>query len=117
MPATGRLVEARTFVANALTALGMKPVIDPRNARPMTVFVGLPEFTAYTNKVTDITITVRILAAPPGNLDAADYLLTQAETIINASTLMTVDGEPSIWQVGAQELPAYDLTLRIGSLT
>jgi len=116
MPASGRLVESRTYVANALTALGMVPVIDPRNARPLTVFVGIPEFTAYTNKVTDITVLVQILAGPPGNLDAADYLLTQAETIIN-SGLYAISGEPSIWQVGTQELPAYDLTLRIGSLT
>ncbi len=39
MAATGMFAEAITAVANVITAKGYVPVTDPRNARPLTVFI------------------------------------------------------------------------------
>ena len=41
MAASGILVDAVNAIKTALTALGLKPVTDPRNARPMSVFIEL----------------------------------------------------------------------------
>ena len=41
MAATGILAEAVTATKTALTALGLKPVTDPRNARPLSVMIEL----------------------------------------------------------------------------
>jgi hypothetical protein len=40
----GIFTDAINHVAASLTALGLKPVTDPRNARPLTVFIELPSF-------------------------------------------------------------------------
>lgn len=114
MPATGMFAEAITEVANVITARGYVAVTDPRNARPLTVFIELPTFNAFTYNVGDITITIRVLAPPPGNQDAGDYLLTAIDALMNSSLAIT-GGQPTIAQIGSQELPAYDLTVRISS--
>jgi hypothetical protein len=101
-------------VSASLTALGLKPVTDPRNARPLTVFVELPTFTCFNNQIADITVDLRILGAPPGNSDSANYILDVVDKIMD-SPIAVVSGSPSLAQIGSQELPAYDLTIRIGT--
>jgi len=115
MAATGIFAEAVTAIANRITALGLVPVTDPRNARPLTVFIELPTFTSFTYNVGDLTFILRVLAAPPGNQDASDYLLTTIDTLMADQGLAVIGGQPSTAILGNQEIPAYDLTVRIGS--
>ena len=115
MAATGMFAEARDAIATRITALGLAPVTDPRNARPMTVFIELPTFDSFTSNVGDITFTIRVLGAPPGNLDTADYLLTTIDTLMADAGLAVTAGAPTTAIIGSQELPAYDLTIRIAS--
>ena len=110
----GIFTDTINTVSASLTALGLKPVTDPRNARPLTVFVELPTFTCFNNQVADITVDLRILGAPPGNSDSANYILEVCDTIMNSS-IAVLSGSPSLAQIGSQELPAYDLTIRIAS--
>lgn len=109
---SGILYEAVTAVKNALTALNLKPVTDPRNARPFCVFVQLPTLDAYTYNVGDIRVPIQVLAPPPGNQDASDFLLTTVDTIMN-SPIAVVDGRPGLANFGGQELPCYDLTIAV----
>jgi hypothetical protein len=111
---SGIFTDTIDTVSASLTALGLKPVTDPRNARPLTVFVELPTFTCFNNQIADITVDLRVLGAPPGNQDASDYILGVVDTIMN-SPLAVISGNPSIAQIGSQELPTYDLTIRIGT--
>jgi hypothetical protein len=111
---SGIFTDTIDTVSASLTALGLKPVTDSRNARPLTVFVELPTFTCFNNQIADITIDLRVLGAPPGNSDASDYILGVVDTIMN-SPLAVISGNPSVAQIGSQELPAYDLTIRIAS--
>jgi hypothetical protein len=110
----GIFTDTINTVSASLTALGLKPVTDPRNARPLTVFVELPTFTCFNNQVADITVDLRILGAPPGNQDSSDYILGVVDTIMD-SPISVLSGSPSLAQIGSQELPAYDLTIRIGT--
>jgi hypothetical protein len=112
MPASGILVDSVNAVKTAMTALGLKPVTDPRNARPMSVFIELPTVSAFTYNVGDITLRLRILAPPPGNQDAGDYLMTIADQIMNSAIAVT-DLAPGVVSVGGQDLPTYDLTARV----
>jgi hypothetical protein len=106
--------EAQTAVVDAITACGFRPVTDPRNVSSRCVFVDLPTFTSFTTNVADITISIKIVAAPPGNTDASDWILSVLDTLL-AANLPIVDGRPVVWVLGTQELPAYDCTVRIGS--
>jgi len=115
MASTGMFAEARDAIATRITALGLVPVTDPRNARPLTVFIELPTFDSFTSNVGDITFTIRVLGAPPANLDTADYLLTTIDTLMADAGLAIVAGQPTLAVIGSQELPAYDLTVRIAS--
>lgn len=112
MPASGILVEAVNACKTALIGLNLKPVTDPRNARPLSVFIELPTVNAFTYNVGDITLRLRILAPPPGNQDAGDYLMTVADQIMNSSIAIT-DLSPGLVSVGGQDLPTYDLTARV----
>jgi hypothetical protein len=113
MAATGLFADAWQSVVTALSDAGLVVVTDPRNARPLSVFVELPTATAFNSNVLDVTIVCRILAAPPGNLDAANYLLTTADTIHALTTLAVTDCRPSAALIGDQSIPAYDLTVRV----
>lgn len=113
---SGIFTDAINTVSASLTALGLKPVTDPRNARPLTVFVELPSFESYganpTSKVSDVTITLRVLGAPPGNQDSTDYILSVVDQILG-SDIAVINGGPSIATVGSQDLPSYDLTVKL----
>jgi hypothetical protein len=116
MPTTsaGIFRDSINNVAAVITALGLIPVTDPRNARPLTVFLELPTWDVFSRHVADVTMRLRILGSPPGNLDVANYLLTTAWTIMD-STLAVVSGAPSVAIIGSQELPAYDLVVRLAA--
>lgn len=112
MPASGILVDAVNACKTALTGLGLVPVTDPRNARPLSVLIELPTVSAFTYNVGNIDIRLRILAPPPGNQDAGDYLMTIADQIMNSAIAVT-DLRPGLTTVGGQDLPTYDLTVAI----
>lgn len=112
MAATGILQDAVTAVKNALVALNLSVVDDPRNARPYSVMVELPSFDAFTYNVGDFTLDIRILSIPPSNKDATTYLFSVADTIMNSPIAIT-GGRPGLASYGGQNLPTYDLTARV----
>lgn len=114
MTASGIFAHAQATVVATLTALGIKTVTDPRNARPMTVLVDPPTFTAFNSNIAEIEIDLKVLAAPPANQDATDYLITTADTIMN-SALSLIRGIPGVILLSGQEIPTYDLTVRVST--
>ena len=112
MAATGILSEARSAIAATLSALGLAVVLDPRNIRPRSVLIEAPTFTSFTYNVGDIRVRARILAAPPGNQDATDWLISQVDTIM-ASDIAVTSGSPGYATYGGQEIPTYDLTIAV----
>ena len=115
MTATGIFADAQSTVVTTLTGLGLKVVTDVRNARPLTVLVDPPTFTAFNSNIADIEIELKVLAAPPANQDQIDYLITTADTIMN-SALSLIRGIPVVMQIGGQEVPTYDLTVRVSTM-
>lgn len=112
MPAGGILIDAVNACKTALSGLGLVPVTDPRNARPLSVLIELPSVDAFTYNVGDIELRLRVLAPPPGNQDAGDYLMTIADQIMN-STIAVTDIRPGLATIGGQDLPTYDLTVAV----
>lgn len=112
MPASGILSVAVDTVAAQLVDLGLKPVTDPRNARPLSVLIELPTVSAFTYNVGNIELRLRILAPPPGNQDAGNYLMTIADQIMDSPIAVT-DLRPGLASVGGQDLPTYDLTVAV----
>lgn len=114
MSATGILAEAYNNVVSRLQSAGMNVVTDPRNARPMTAFVELPTVAAYNSNIIDATIMVRLLAPPPGNQDASDWLLSNADVVHeNVGGITTIN--PSSVLIGEQQIPTIDLTVRVAT--
>jgi hypothetical protein len=109
---SGILYEAVTACKTALTTLGLVPITDPRNARPLSVLIELPTVTAFTYNVGNIDLRLRVLAPPPGNQDAGDYLMQIADQIMNSPIAVT-DLRPGLVTVGGQDLPSYDLTVAV----
>jgi len=114
MPASGVFKTAQTQLVASLTSLGLAVVTDPRNARPLTVLVNPPNVEVKNYNWVDITFSILICAAPPGNSDAVDYLLTVADDIAS-SPIVVIDANPDVAIVNnGQELPAYRMTVRMG---
>lgn len=97
-----------------LDDLGLAVVTDPRAARPYSVFIELPTFEGFTNRIADITVVLRCLASPPGNANSAEWLLATIDTIM-AANLAVVSGRPTVAIIGDQNIPAYDLTVRLAA--
>ena len=114
MSATGIFAEAQATLVASLEALGLAVVTDIRNARPMTVLVDPPNFEAFNSNIGDITFSVKILAAPPANSDAVDYLVTAADTIMD-SEISVLRGTPGVLIAGEQNIPTYDLAVRVAT--
>lgn len=114
MSATGIFAEAQATLAASLTALGLAVVTDARNARPMCVLIEPPTFTCFNSNVATVEFGIRILAAPPGNQDAADYLVTKADAIMD-STISVISGRPGLTSIGGQDIPSYDLLIRVST--
>ena len=112
MAATGTLAAAIAAVKTELTTLGLVPVTDPRNARPLTCMVELPTADTFTYNVLTVSLRVRVLAPPPSNQDAADYLVTTADKIINSKISVT-DIRPGTANYGGQDMATYDLTVAV----
>ena len=110
----GIFTDTINTVSASISALGLVPVTDPRNARPLTVFVELPTFTNWSSKIADVTITLRVLGAPPSNSDATNYILGIVDQIMD-SEIAVISGQPTVAQIGSAELPAYDLLIKISA--
>ena len=115
MAASGILWQAVSSTKTAIEALntGYEVVVDPRNARPMTFMIELPTVDSFTYNVGDIRLRVRICAPPPGNQDASNWLLTQADAIMNSPIAVTELRPGVMINGGGQELPTYDLTVAV----
>jgi len=114
MSATGVFASAQATLAASLTALGLVVVTDTRNARPMTVLIHPPDFQCFNDNIADITFLISVMAAPPGNQDAADYLMTAADTVMN-SPISLISGRPGMAQIGVQDDPTYELIVRLST--
>jgi len=114
MAPTGIFYAAQQTLVSSLAALSLAVVTDPRNARPLSVLVGPPSFECFNDQIADISFSVSILAAPPGNQDALDYLITTADTIMN-SPISVLRGSPGMAIIGGQDVPTYDLTVRVST--
>jgi len=110
----GLFTDSIDALSASLSALGLVPVTDPRNARPLTVFVELPTFTNWSSKIADVTITLRVLGAPPSNSDATNYILGIVDQIMD-SEIAVISGQPTVAQIGSAELPASDLLIKISA--
>lgn len=113
MPASGVFAAAQTQLVSSLTSLGLAVVTDPRNARPKTVLVNPPNVEIKNYNWADITFSILICAAPPGNSDAVDYLITVADQIMD-SEIVVIDANPDLIDIGNQDIPAYRMTVRMG---
>jgi hypothetical protein len=76
------------------------------------VLIELPTVDSFTYNVGNITLRLRVLAPPPGNQDAGDYLMQIADQIMNSPIAVT-DLRPGLVSIGGQDLPSYDLTVAV----
>jgi hypothetical protein len=114
MSATGIFAEAQGTLVTSLEGLGLAVVTDTRNARPMSVLVEPPTFTCFNSNIAEIEFGVKVLAAPPGNQDAANYLVTIADTIMDSS-ISLIRGTPGVVDIGGQAVPSFDLIVRVST--
>lgn len=108
------LTAARAELVTKITGTGLRVVTDPRDANPPCVIVGLPAGLTRRNACTIAgTVAVTAVAPPPGNDDAAGWLLDVVDQL--AVLVGWTGADPSTWTpTGAgSELPAYTMTVPV----
>ena len=83
-------------------------------ARPKCVMVELPSFTEYARHVRDVTVRLRVCGSPPGNANTNAWIMNTVQAILDTSIVVD-GGQPSTADYGGQQLPTYDLSVRIGT--
>jgi len=110
------IAEARAAIVAELEPLGVPVVVDVRDLQPPAIVVGLADqIDWYTVCGPQARVRVSIVAAPPGNADAGDWLSDTVEAVLRAlsgaqagpATLGTYD--PG----NGSRLPAYDVPVII----
>jgi hypothetical protein len=103
----------RADIAAKITAAvgGLYPVtLDVRDVNPPCVVVGLPRVIGPATVCTaKVEVDVHVVAPPPGNADAVDWLLLAAADVYAAAHARTAD--PVTYPIGTQSLPAYRLVV------
>jgi len=103
----------REVIAGKLTAAGCPGVtLDPRAPLPC-VLVDVP---SVENRVGvggwSCSIPVRILAAPPGGVDAAAWMLDQLEIVLGAYPA-ALPAVPGTHPRGDSDVPAYTVPVAL----
>ena len=94
------------------TITGLRVVTDPRNINPPCVFLDAPSFDAYNANIADMTFPVRVIGTGYPNLDALRQVLGICAALLLKNVAVTT-GRPVSLSIGGQDVPAYDLTIRI----
>lgn len=106
------LVAVSTGIAARLaTIAGLAVTRDPRDVNAPCALVGLPRVTGLTNAcVADVEIDVHLIAPPPGNLDAVDWLLGMVPFVLDV--LAAREAEPEPFQTSpTTSLPSYRVSI------
>lgn len=104
----GALNDVRTELAGKLAAAGLTATLDPVTVPPF-VLVGAPSATAAAGiGGWSVDFPIHVVAAPPGNLAALQWMLDQTEAVWGA--LGFAPAFPGIY--GVDDNPAYQLTYR-----
>lgn len=99
-----------------LVAANLPVITDSRNLRPPAVLIDTPSIRSLSAYAVELTIPVVAVAAPPGNLDALNALIALVDDVLDACTTAsasTVTAEPGLYQIGNQELPAYNVRVTV----
>ena len=104
--------QAREDIAGKLSAAGVTNVtLDPRGQLP-NVLVGLPSVVG-TEGIGGwaVSIPIEIATPPPGDLDAANWMLDALEPIL--VTLFGAPAEPRSLTRNGEDVPGYVVTLLV----
>lgn len=106
------LAAARAGIVAQVEALGLRVTDDARTVNPPCVLVELPEnVTRLTGCAYRASLPVVILAPPPGDAAAVDWLLDTLEQLLD---VLNVDqADPTRRDIGGQTLPGYRLSVLI----
>lgn len=108
------LAAARADVIAKITAEGVQVVDDPRNIVPPCVLVGMPRrLTRQGACLVNATLPVTVIAPPPGNLDAATWLLDTTEQLMATLSAETAETGTTSAPSSQTRLPTYTLEVPI----
>lgn len=110
------VVDGLAEFIGVLTAANLPVVSDSRNVAPPCVLVDTPSIRSLGVDVAELTIPVVAVAPPPGNVEALNTLLALVDDVLAACTTAsasTVTAEPGVYNIGNQELPAYNVRVTV----
>lgn len=106
------IAQARQDLVGKIEAEGYSVTDDPRNLTPPCVIVGLPRtITALGNCAYQTEITVTVVAPPPGNADAVNWLLASVEQLMQL--LNAERASATSHTVTQKRVPGYELAVPV----
>lgn len=108
---SGLLIDGWNHAITVLEGIGLPVVSDPRNIQPPCIIVEPPSMRVMSAYVSELDIPATVIAPPPGNREAALWLLEKADEI--AEAIMVTTGNPGSYTVSSTDLPAYLVNIRL----
>ena len=100
----------RETLAGKIEAEGLTVALDPRDVNPPCVLIGVPRVVGVlTGCAVAVELSVEIVAPPPGNLDALEWMLEQVPTVMGATG--AEGGSGASRRIADTELPVYQLNI------
>lgn len=94
------------------TVTGLRVVNDPRNINPPCAFINAPTITPYNSNIAEMDVPVQIVGTGPSDYHTLRDILANVSKVM-AAALSVTSAQPSTLAVGGQELPAYDLVIKM----
>lgn len=119
MPATGVLNEAMGDLRTTLTAVsGLRVVSDPTKIVPNCVFLDAPSFETIAGggNIIKMTVPIRVIGSGTAGLPVLQNILSIVATVLGSS-IVVMQGQPSMLEIGGAMYPAYDLQIAMQAQT
>ena len=113
---SGTFTDIYDLIVTTLADAGLPVLDDSRAVRPPCIIVEPPTAVQVPNASTvTLEYPVIICAPPPGNRDSAIYLMNMADRVIDLLE-GSFEARPTVYNAGTQELPAYQVTIRLTAI-
>lgn len=106
------ILEGYQYLLQTLQDAGIPATDDPRNLSPLGVLLEPPSITLQSSSLAQLDFSATVVAPGPGNKDATVALLRIVDKI-TALGINVLTASPGTYTVAGNELPAYNLTIRL----
>jgi hypothetical protein len=109
----GAIADAWDILTGLLEDAGLTVYQNPGDVTPPCILLEPPSFSIPNKATVDCVFPATIVAPPPGDETAVRTLVDMADTIAALPEVLGTTGNPSVYEYGDRQMPAYTLNINL----